>query len=76
MGPTQAVLTITAFPLPAGLLAALREHAEENGETLADVMRRAALTLLGACPTCGQPAPKDPAPKDPGAAAAAAWEED
>jgi hypothetical protein len=51
---------MTSFRLPVEIVAALRKHAEERGETLTDTMRRAALTILGTCPTCGQAAPKDP----------------
>lgn len=43
--------------LPADLLAALRAHAEENDETVSDLVRRGALMVLGVCPTCGQKAP-------------------
>jgi len=42
--------------MPADLLDALRKHAEQNGETLSDTVRRAALLLLGICPTCGHKA--------------------
>ena len=44
---------MTSFRLPADLLGALRERAQENGESLSDTMRRAALMILGVCPTCG-----------------------
>ena len=48
---------MTSFRLPADLVAALRQHAAENGESLSDTLRRGALIVLGICPTCGQPAP-------------------
>lgn len=54
--------------LPAELAAALKKHAQENGETLSDTMRRGVLMVLGICPTCGQksPAGNEPDPgKDP-----------
>ena len=47
---------VASIRLPAELAAALKRHAEENGETLSDAMRRGALMVLGICPTCGQPA--------------------
>lgn len=40
--------------LPGDIVAALRKMAEENGETLSDLMRRGALMVLGICPTCGR----------------------
>ena len=43
--------------MPGELVAALRKHAAENGESLSDTLRRGALMVLGICPTCGQPAP-------------------
>lgn len=49
---------MTSVRLPAALTAALRKHAAESGETLSDVMREAALRLLGVCPTCGRPVPE------------------
>lgn len=49
---------MASFRLPAELAAALRKHATENDESLSDVMRRAALMVLGICPTCGQKAPQ------------------
>lgn len=49
---------MTSVRLPAVLIAALRKHAAESGETLSDVMREAALRLLGVCPTCGRPVPE------------------
>jgi hypothetical protein len=45
---------MTSFRMPPDLLAALRKRAEDSGESLSETMRRAALTLLGTCPTCGQ----------------------
>ena len=45
---------MTSFRLPGDLLAALRQRADENGEPLSDVLRRAVLLVLGKCPTCGQ----------------------
>jgi hypothetical protein len=51
--------TMTSFRLPSDVVEALRRHAEERGETLTETMRRAALTLLGTCPTCGQTIPED-----------------
>ena len=35
----------------------LKKRAEENGESLSDLLRRGALMVLGICPTCGQKAP-------------------
>ena len=49
----------TSFRLPPELLAALREHADERGETVSDALRDAVLALLGRCPTCGQQTGKD-----------------
>lgn len=49
---------MASFRLPGDLAAALRQHATENGESLSDVMRRAALLVLGFCPTCGQKVPQ------------------
>jgi hypothetical protein len=43
--------------LPADLVAALKQRAAENGESLSDALRRGALMVLGICPTCGQKAP-------------------
>ena len=50
--------------LPADLVAALRQRAAENGESLSDLLRRGALMVLGICPTCGQKAP-GPAERTP-----------
>lgn len=47
----------TSFRLPADIVTALRERAERNGESVSDLLRRAALMVLGICPTCGQPTP-------------------
>ena len=58
---------MASIRLPGDLAAALRQHAEENGETFSDAMRRGALMVLGICPTCGRKAP-DPA--EPGTSAA------
>jgi hypothetical protein len=44
----------TSFRLPAELVAALRKHAEERGETISEALRRGVLMVLGKCPTCGQ----------------------
>jgi hypothetical protein len=49
---------MTSFRLPADLVAALRQRAAENGESLSDLLRRGALMVLGICPTCGQSAPQ------------------
>ena len=43
---------MTSFRLDAQIVAALRKHAGERGETLSDVLRHAALLVLGYCPTC------------------------
>jgi ribbon-helix-helix CopG family protein len=43
---------MTSFRLEPEIVAALRKHAEERGESLSDVLRRAALLVLGYCPTC------------------------
>lgn len=48
---------VTSFRLPADLATALKQRADENGETVSDVVRRSALMVLGICPTCGQKAP-------------------
>lgn len=53
--------TPVSVRLPADLMAALRERAEQNGETVSDALRRGALMVLGICPTCGQKAPVLPA---------------
>lgn len=50
----MAETSAASFRLPADLLEALRKHAEERGESFSDVLRRAALMVLGVCPTCGQ----------------------
>jgi hypothetical protein len=42
--------------LPGEIVAALKKLAEENGESLSDMLRRGALMVLGICPTCGQKA--------------------
>lgn len=49
--------TPVSVRLPAEVLAELRKQADEDNETLSDVLRRAALKELGYCPTCGQKAP-------------------
>jgi hypothetical protein len=57
-----------SFRLPTDLMAALKAHAAETGESFSDALRRGALMVLGICPTCGQkaPAPNEPDPgKDP-----------
>jgi hypothetical protein len=43
--------------LPADLVAALKQRAVQNDESLSDLLRRGALMVLGICPTCGQKAP-------------------
>jgi hypothetical protein len=43
--------------LPADLVSALRKRADENGDSLSDLLRQGALLILGICPTCGQKAP-------------------
>jgi hypothetical protein len=54
---------MTSFRLPADLVAALKERAAENGESLSDALRRGALMVLGKCPTCGHEwKPADPQP--------------
>jgi hypothetical protein len=45
---------MTSFRLPGDVVSALRKMAEENGETVSDLLRRGALMILGTCPTCGQ----------------------
>jgi hypothetical protein len=49
---------MTSFRLAPDLAEALRKRAAERGETLSETMRQAALALLGTCPTCGQPVPR------------------
>ena len=44
---------MTSFRLPGDVVAALRKVADENGETVSDLLRRGALMILGICPTCG-----------------------
>ena len=44
--------------LPGDMVAALKQRAAENGESLSDLLRRGALMVLGICPTCGQKAPQ------------------
>lgn len=44
--------------LPGDMVAALKQRAAENGESLSDLLRRGALMVLGICPTCGQKAPR------------------
>ncbi len=56
---------VASIRLPGDLAAALKQRADENGETLSDVVRRGALMVLGICPTCGQKAPAATEP-DPG----------
>jgi hypothetical protein len=46
---------VISFRLPADLVAALRQKATENGETLTDLLRRGALLEVGICPTCNRP---------------------
>jgi hypothetical protein len=45
---------MTSFRLDAEIVTALRKRADERGESLSDVMRSAALLILGYCPTCHQ----------------------
>lgn len=40
--------------LPGDIVAALKKLAEENGESVSDLLRRGALMVLGICPTCGR----------------------
>ena len=49
--------TPVSVRLPAELIAALREHAGKNGETISDALRNGALMFLGFCPTCGHKTP-------------------
>lgn len=51
----MAETEMASFRLPGDVVPALRKLAEEQGETLSDVLRQAALAKLGTCPTCGQP---------------------
>lgn len=53
---------VASIRLPGDLATALKQHAEANGETLSDAMRRGALMVLGICPTCGQKAPDPTVP--------------
>jgi len=57
---------MTSFRLPGDIVAALRKHADDSGETLSDVLRRGALMVLGTCPTCGQKAPAPMSGEEPG----------
>lgn len=57
---------MVSFRLPGDLGAALKQRAADNGESLSDVMRRAALLELGICPTCGQKAPQQQEEGAPG----------
>lgn len=50
---------MTSFRLPADMIFALRKLAEDGGESMSDLLRRGALMVLGICPTCGQPAPRE-----------------
>ena len=54
-----------SFRLPGDLMAALKAHAAETGESFSDLVRRGALMVLGICPTCGQKAPA-PTENEPG----------
>lgn len=47
---------VASFRLP-DLVAALRKRADENDETVSDLMRRGCLMVLGICPTCERPVP-------------------
>jgi uncharacterized Zn finger protein (UPF0148 family) len=51
--------------LPGDLVAALKQRAAENDESLSDLLRRGALMVLGICPTCGQKAPSPAAAEVP-----------
>ena len=53
--PSAESGTPISVRMPADVVAALRKRAEESGESLSNVLRRAALMALGICPTCGQP---------------------
>jgi hypothetical protein len=48
---------MASFRLPGDLVAALRQRAADNDESMSDILRRGALMVLGICPTCGQKAP-------------------
>ena len=48
---------MTSFRLTADLVAALKQRAAADGQTVSEVLRRGALMLLGVCPTCGQDVP-------------------
>jgi len=45
---------MTSFRLPGDVVTALRQLADENGESVSDVLRRGAMMVLGICPTCGR----------------------
>lgn len=55
MSNGAAAKEMVSVRMPAELVTALREHAEGGGESLSDVLRRAALMVLGICPTCERP---------------------
>ncbi len=66
-GPEMPKTEMASFRLPGDVVAALRTRAEVTGETFSDVLRRAALQLLGICPTCGQAIPgEEPEGKEAG----------
>jgi hypothetical protein len=54
IGSLMPETEMTSFRLPSDIVTALRKLAEEQGETLSDVLRQAALAKLGICPTCGR----------------------
>jgi hypothetical protein len=57
-GGVVAETEMASARLPGEIVAALKKRAEENGESLSDMLRRGALMVLGICPTCGQKAPE------------------
>ena len=59
---TVSKTELTSFRLPAEVAAALRKLSSETGETVSDLLRRGALTVLGICPTCGRGVEAPPAP--------------
>jgi hypothetical protein len=52
--------------MPAELMAAVKQRAEDEGGTFSDVIRDGALMILGHCPTCGRRA-EDKRPAEGGA---------
>ena len=51
--------------MDADLRQALIDLANERGESISDVIRRASLQLIGTCPTCGQAIPAKGAEQPP-----------